>query len=121
MKKFAAGKLHSGSKTGPKVTNPHQAKAILLSEARGEGHKIPKPKEGKPMHHEGHKGHKGLGKKLENHMGHPGAIERGKHGRGHEQDGLGTHHAGQTTLSIGKVTHHNVVNDHSHAQKLKHF
>ena len=36
MKKFAKGKLHSGSKTGKKVTNPKQAKAIASSEARAE-------------------------------------------------------------------------------------
>lgn len=34
MKKFAAGKLHSGSKHGPKVTNRKQAIAIMLSEKR---------------------------------------------------------------------------------------
>jgi len=34
MREYAAGKLHSGSKSGPKVTNPRQAKAIALSEAR---------------------------------------------------------------------------------------
>jgi hypothetical protein len=33
MKKFKAGKLHSGSKKGPVVTNPKQAIAISLSEA----------------------------------------------------------------------------------------
>lgn len=43
MKKFKAGKLHSGSKHGPKVTNPKQVKAIQISEARDEGHDIPKP------------------------------------------------------------------------------
>jgi len=42
MPKFKSGKLHSGSKSGPKVTDPKQAKAILLSEARGEGYDIPK-------------------------------------------------------------------------------
>lgn len=42
MKKFRKGKLRSGSKRGPRVTNPKQAKAILLSEARSEGYKIPK-------------------------------------------------------------------------------
>ena len=42
--KYKAGKLHSGSKTGPVVTNPHQATAILLSEARSEGYDIPEPK-----------------------------------------------------------------------------
>jgi uncharacterized protein DUF6496 len=34
MKEFAAGKLHSGSKHGPKVSNPRQAVAIGYSEAR---------------------------------------------------------------------------------------
>lgn len=34
MKKFAVGKLHSGSKHGPKVTNRKQAIAIMLSEKR---------------------------------------------------------------------------------------
>lgn len=43
MKEFRAGRLHSGSKRGPVVTNPKQAKAILLSEAREEGHDIPEP------------------------------------------------------------------------------
>jgi hypothetical protein len=33
MKEFGAGKLHSGSKKGPVVTNPKQAIAIALSEA----------------------------------------------------------------------------------------
>jgi hypothetical protein len=34
MGEFKSGKLHSGSKTGPAVTNPKQATAIALSEAR---------------------------------------------------------------------------------------
>lgn len=42
-KKFEAGKLHSGSKHGPIVTNPKQMVAIELSEARDEGHDIPPP------------------------------------------------------------------------------
>jgi len=33
MKEFKEGTLHSGSKHGPKVTNPRQAKAIAASEA----------------------------------------------------------------------------------------
>jgi Family of unknown function (DUF6496) len=33
MGEFKAGTLHSGSKKGPKVTNPKQAKAIAASEA----------------------------------------------------------------------------------------
>jgi hypothetical protein len=39
--KFRAGKLHSGSKSGPLVTNPKQMVAIQLSEARKEGEDIP--------------------------------------------------------------------------------
>lgn len=34
MKEFREGKLHSGSKKGPVVTNPKQALAISYSEAR---------------------------------------------------------------------------------------
>lgn len=34
MKKFAKGKLHSGSKKGKVVTDPQQAVAILMSEKR---------------------------------------------------------------------------------------
>jgi len=33
MKEGYAGKLHSGSKKGPLVTNPSQMKAIAMSEA----------------------------------------------------------------------------------------
>jgi len=38
------GKLHSGSKKGPKVKSRKQAIAIGLSEARAEGKKVPKKK-----------------------------------------------------------------------------
>lgn len=34
MREYKSGDLHSGSKTGPKVTNPRQALAIALSEAK---------------------------------------------------------------------------------------
>lgn len=34
MEEFKAGNLRSGSKSGPEVTNPKQAIAIALSEAR---------------------------------------------------------------------------------------
>lgn len=34
MHEFKAGKLHSGSKKGPEVTNRKQAVAIAMSEAR---------------------------------------------------------------------------------------
>ena len=44
MGEFSKGKLHSGSKKGPKVTNPKQAIAIGLSEARKAGAKIAKKK-----------------------------------------------------------------------------
>lgn len=44
MKEFKSGKLHSGSKKGPIVTNPKQALAISFSEAREAGAKIPKKK-----------------------------------------------------------------------------
>ena len=41
MDEYKEGKLHSGSKKGPEVTNKKQAVAIALSEARKEGAKIP--------------------------------------------------------------------------------
>jgi hypothetical protein len=34
MREYKKGELHSGSKSGPKVTNPRQALAIALSEAK---------------------------------------------------------------------------------------
>lgn len=39
MREFKAGELRSGSKKGPEVTNPKQAVAIALSEARRKGKK----------------------------------------------------------------------------------
>jgi hypothetical protein len=42
MREYEEGELHSGSKKGPVVKNPKQAKAIALSEAREAGAKIPK-------------------------------------------------------------------------------
>jgi Family of unknown function (DUF6496) len=47
MKKYGEGKLHSGSKSGPKVKNQKQAVAIMLSEKRKEkahGGKYPEKK-----------------------------------------------------------------------------
>jgi hypothetical protein len=44
MHEWKEGELHSGSKKGPEVTNPKQAIAIALSEARKKGAKIPKKK-----------------------------------------------------------------------------
>lgn len=41
-KEFGKGELHSGSKKGPVVTNPKQASAIAISEARRKGLKVPK-------------------------------------------------------------------------------
>lgn len=43
MKEMKEGKLKSG-RSGKKVTNPKQAIAIGLSEARKEGDKVPKKK-----------------------------------------------------------------------------
>lgn len=42
MREYKSGTLHSGSKKGPVVSNPKQAIAIGLSEARKSGAKIPK-------------------------------------------------------------------------------
>lgn len=44
MKEFTEGKLHSGSKEGPKVKTTKQAVAIALNEARAAGAKIPMKK-----------------------------------------------------------------------------
>jgi hypothetical protein len=41
MGEFKAGTLHSGSKKGPEVSNPKQAIAIALNQARNAGAKIP--------------------------------------------------------------------------------
>jgi uncharacterized protein DUF6496 len=46
MREYKEGKLHTGSKKGPTVTNPKQAVAIALSEARKAGEKV-KPKKKK--------------------------------------------------------------------------
>lgn len=44
FEEYKEGKLHSGSKKGPVVTDKKQATAIALSEARKAGAKIPKKK-----------------------------------------------------------------------------
>jgi hypothetical protein len=41
MREFKSGKLHSGSKKGPIVSNPKQGIAIAMSEARKKGMKVP--------------------------------------------------------------------------------
>ena len=46
MKAMKQGKLRSGGGKGPKVTNPKQAIAIGLSEARRAGAKMPPPPPG---------------------------------------------------------------------------
>ena len=46
MHELKRGDLHSGSKKGPKVTNPKQAIAIGLSQARKAGSKSAGPKPG---------------------------------------------------------------------------
>jgi hypothetical protein len=61
MRKFYHGKLHSGSKTGPTVTDPEQAKAISMSES-GQSRKVGKKKgKGKGK---GKKKGKGKGRKV---------------------------------------------------------
>lgn len=45
MREFKHGQLHSGSKTGPLVTNPKQGIAIAISEARKRGMKVPKKRD----------------------------------------------------------------------------
>ncbi len=47
MHKWKTGKLHSGSKSGPKVTSQKQAVAIMMSEKRNEKAHGGKYKEGK--------------------------------------------------------------------------
>lgn len=44
MNEMKEGKLHSGSKKGPVVTDRKQAIAIALSEARKKGLKVPSKK-----------------------------------------------------------------------------
>ena len=44
FREFGEGKLHSGSKSGPVVTDRKQATAIALSEARKKGSKISAPR-----------------------------------------------------------------------------
>jgi len=41
LHEFKAGSLHSGSKTGPRVTSRKQAIAIGLSQERRLGHGVP--------------------------------------------------------------------------------
>lgn len=55
MGEFKSGKLHSGSKKGPEVTNPKQAVAIAISEARKSGARIPakKAEGGRARYNEG--------------------------------------------------------------------
>ena len=51
MEEYTKGKLHSGSKEGPKVKSTKQAVAIALNEARAAGAKIPRvKKKGVPAH-----------------------------------------------------------------------
>ena len=47
MHKYKAGKLHSGSKSGPKVKSRAQAIAIMLSEKRKEGKHVRRRRGGK--------------------------------------------------------------------------
>jgi hypothetical protein len=49
MGEFKSGDLHSGSKSGPKVTSRKQATAIAMSEARKAGAKMPQPVQKKSL------------------------------------------------------------------------
>lgn len=49
MGEFKKGDLHSGSKSGPKVTSRKQATAIAMSEARKAGAKMPQPVQKKSL------------------------------------------------------------------------
>lgn len=49
MHTFGKGGMHSTTKHGPEVTNPKQAIAIAMSEAREKGMKVPKEAEGGEM------------------------------------------------------------------------
>jgi hypothetical protein len=44
IREFEEDKLHSGSKTGPKVKNLRQAVAIGINEAKRKGYKVPQRK-----------------------------------------------------------------------------
>lgn len=75
VSEFKSGELHSGSKHGPLVTSPAQAKAIALSEAREHGeHVAPKP--GPATHGYGHSIGQRSGKLRTS--GHPGAHRIGR-------------------------------------------
>lgn len=52
MHKFKAGKLHSGSKGGPRVHSRDQAIAIMMSEKRAaaKGKREYRPKKGNILH-----------------------------------------------------------------------
>lgn len=59
MTEFKEGKLHSGSKKGPEVTNPKQAVAIAYSEAkRAKKHREEKDVKRDDKREEMHKKHK---------------------------------------------------------------
>jgi hypothetical protein len=44
LREYGKGELHSGSKSGPKVTSRKQAVAIALNSARKEGEDVPPPR-----------------------------------------------------------------------------
>jgi hypothetical protein len=71
MHKFGEGKLHSGSKKGPVVTNPKQAIAISLSESGQSKNKAPPVGKGESKgavdRSAHHKGNPGFGKVPEGH------------------------------------------------------
>src|SRR4029077_6242321 len=79
MKEYKEGKLHSGSKKGPKVTNPKQAVAIAYSEAKESKKKHHSKKEHKPsMKKDGYEVHHGreIRDMMEEHMHKAAGIKR---------------------------------------------
>lgn len=104
LHEFSEGKLHSGSKHGPKVKSRAQAIAIGLSEERKEGHHV------KPKHHSFESsnaayGHATEGKPNEHH------IEQGHktHGSERKNGGAGRHghdESGHSHYSEHKTPHH---------------
>lgn len=73
MHEYKAGKLHSGSKTGPRVTNPEQAVAIAMSES-GQSNKKPRHTEVAPV---------APGTNYTPQTRHPKPPSQGSHGYGH--------------------------------------
>ena len=62
MRKFSKGELHSGSPSGPVVTNPAQAKAIAMSESKQSKRPVKEKNYDRSAHFNGNPGFKREGK-----------------------------------------------------------